>query len=188
MQADVLDRRPDNREVTTLRGEHINLIGALPDIAEETLNGIRRLNMPMHALRELVKGQQVLFILSQAPHGFWITLAVLGFEGSQLGQCLLICRLLPDAHQFGLDIATLSSGDRIEDIALLMDQTALTGRGRKQLRDRCQHSIMTVGQDEVDLGRSSCSQVLEHTDPSLLAFLRTGSERQDLFVSCQIHS
>ena len=55
MQADVLDRRPDNREATTLRGEHINLIGALPYIAEETLNGIRRLNMPMHALQELAK-------------------------------------------------------------------------------------------------------------------------------------
>ena len=113
------------REATTLRGEHINLIGALPYIAEETLNGIRRLNMPMHALRELVKGQQVLFILSQAPHQLWITLAVLGFVGSQLGQSLPFCRLLPNAHSFGLDIATLCIlGIALRTYALLMDQTA----------------------------------------------------------------
>ncbi len=33
MQADVLDGRPDNREATALRREHVDLIGALSHIA-----------------------------------------------------------------------------------------------------------------------------------------------------------
>ena len=44
------DGGPDNGETTSLRREHINLIGALPYIAEETLNGIGRLNVSVHAL------------------------------------------------------------------------------------------------------------------------------------------
>jgi len=32
VQANVLDRGPDNREATRLRRKHINLIGALPHI------------------------------------------------------------------------------------------------------------------------------------------------------------
>ena len=64
MQTDVLDGRPDNGQTTGLRGEHINLIGALPHIAEEALNGIGGLNVSVHRLREPVKRQQVLFVLS----------------------------------------------------------------------------------------------------------------------------
>src|SRR5712692_10059156 len=63
MQADVLDCRPDNSKATGFCGEHVNLIGALPHIAEQTLNGIGGLNVSMHGSRELVKRQQVLFIL-----------------------------------------------------------------------------------------------------------------------------
>jgi hypothetical protein len=37
MQADVLDRRPDNREATSLRRKHLNLIGTLPHIANTKL-------------------------------------------------------------------------------------------------------------------------------------------------------
>ena len=48
MQADVLDDGPDNRDATRLRRTHINLIGALPYIAEETFNGVGGLNVPMH--------------------------------------------------------------------------------------------------------------------------------------------
>ena len=40
VQADILDCGPDNGQATILSGEDINLIGALPDIAEETLDGI----------------------------------------------------------------------------------------------------------------------------------------------------
>ena len=34
MQADILDGGPDNRQATILSGEHINLIGALPHVAD----------------------------------------------------------------------------------------------------------------------------------------------------------
>ena len=132
MQTDVLDGRPDNGQATGLRRKHINLISALPHIAEQTLNGIRRLNVSMHALRKGIKRQEVLFVFSQASHRFWIALSVLGFESGQLSQRLLLCRLLPDSREFSLDLVALSSGDGVQDIALFLHETALTRGGRKQ--------------------------------------------------------
>ncbi len=64
MQADVLHRGPDNRQATGLRREHVDLISALPYIAEQTLNGIGRLNGSVHRGRKRIKRQQVLFVLS----------------------------------------------------------------------------------------------------------------------------
>ena len=55
MQADILDRRPDDRQATGLRREHINLISALTHIAEQTFNGIRALKMSVHRLRKPIK-------------------------------------------------------------------------------------------------------------------------------------
>lgn len=55
VQADILDRRPDNRETTGLRGEHIDLIGPLSHVTKEALNGIGRLNVAVHRLRKGVK-------------------------------------------------------------------------------------------------------------------------------------
>jgi len=57
------------------------------------------------------------------------------FEGGQVGQRLLLTWLPPDAHKLSLHVCTLSSGDRIEHVALLMHQTALTRGGGKQVRD-----------------------------------------------------
>ncbi len=37
VQANILDGGPDDRQATGLCGEHINLIGALAHIAEQTL-------------------------------------------------------------------------------------------------------------------------------------------------------
>jgi hypothetical protein len=71
-QADVLDHGPDNHEATGLGCEHVDLIGALPQEAPQTLNGIGRLNVPMPAGRELVKRQALLFFLSQTSHGLGI--------------------------------------------------------------------------------------------------------------------
>jgi len=51
VQANVLDGGPNNGQATVLGGEDVNLIGALPDIAKETLDGIGALNMPMHGHR-----------------------------------------------------------------------------------------------------------------------------------------
>ncbi len=62
MQADVLDGRPDNREATALPREHVDLIGALSHIAEETLNGIGGLNVSVHGDRKLVKREEMLLI------------------------------------------------------------------------------------------------------------------------------
>jgi hypothetical protein len=45
----------------------------------QALDRIGGLNMPMHGGRELVKGQEVLFILNEASHRFWIALSVLGW-------------------------------------------------------------------------------------------------------------
>jgi hypothetical protein len=70
VQADILDRGPNDGETTGLGGEHIDLIGALPHEASETLNSIGGLNVPVHALRKGIKRQEVLFILGQAAHRF----------------------------------------------------------------------------------------------------------------------
>jgi hypothetical protein len=70
VQTDILDRCPNNRETTGLRREHVNLVGTLPYIAEETFDRVRRLNVSVHGLRELVKRQEVLFILNQALYRF----------------------------------------------------------------------------------------------------------------------
>jgi hypothetical protein len=78
MQADILDGCPDDSQATHLGSEHVNLIGALPHEASQTLDGIGSLNVAVHALRELVKGEGLLFLLSQASHRFWIALAVFG--------------------------------------------------------------------------------------------------------------
>src|SRR6266700_2436997 len=94
----------------------------------------------------------------------------------------------PDAHEFGLDLSTLSSRDGIEHIALLMHQAALARCGRKQLRDSLQQAVMPIRHDQVNLGRSSCAEVLQETEPSLFAFLRTGSQCQHLFVAFLIHT
>ncbi len=120
MQADILNRGSDNRQATVLRREDVDLISALPHIAKETFNSIGGLYVSMHRLRKRIKRQEVFFILSQASHRFGIALSLLGFEGYQLYQCFLLCWLLPGAHQFGLQVAALSSRDSIEDVALLM--------------------------------------------------------------------
>lgn len=187
MQADILDRGPDNREATVLGREDVDLISPLPHIAQETFNGIGGLNVSMHRLRKGIKRQEVFFVLSQASHRFEIALTILGFEGHQLYQCFLLCGLLPDAHQFGLHVAALSSRDGIQDIALFMHQTALRRGGRKQLRDRPEQSVMSIGHDQIDVGSSSCTQILQEASPSLFVLLGAGAQCSHLFVSLQIH-
>ena len=121
MQADVLDRGPDNRQATALGREDVNLIGALAHIAEETLDGIGGLNVPMHRLRKIIKRQRFLFFLGEASHRFGIAFAIFGFEGLQLNHGLLFAGLLPIGYECGLNLSALSSGDRIEDVAYAPD-------------------------------------------------------------------
>ena len=44
--------------------QDVNLIGALSHIAKQTFKGIGGPNMPVHALRKLVKRERFLFLLS----------------------------------------------------------------------------------------------------------------------------
>jgi hypothetical protein len=50
--------------------QDINLIGTLPHVAEEAFDRIGRLDMSVHASRELVKRQQVRLILHQTADRF----------------------------------------------------------------------------------------------------------------------
>src|SRR5258708_25961093 len=122
----------------------------------------------MHDLRKRIKCQRMLLVLSQTAYRFWIALSIPGFEGSQVGQRLRLCRLLPDPNQFGLDLAALSSGDSSEHIALFMHETTLARRGRKQLRGSSEQPVMPIGHDQIDLRGSPCAQILPKPKPSLL--------------------
>jgi hypothetical protein len=64
VQADILDRCPHNRQAAVLGGENVNLISALPHVAEEAFDGIGGLNMSVHDLRKLVKREGLLFLFS----------------------------------------------------------------------------------------------------------------------------
>jgi hypothetical protein len=54
MQADILDCCPDDSQATHLGSEHVNLIGALPHEASQTLDGIGGLNV--YGLRTSSRG------------------------------------------------------------------------------------------------------------------------------------
>jgi hypothetical protein len=54
-QANILHHGPDNRQTARLGGEGVNLIGALPHIAEQAFNGIGAANVAVHHLREGVE-------------------------------------------------------------------------------------------------------------------------------------
>ena len=90
-----LHHGPHDSQTACFRGESINLVGALPNIAEEAFNSIGRANVAMHDLRESVKRQQMLFIFHQAVHRFGIALLVFPFKGRQLDERLLFCQRLP---------------------------------------------------------------------------------------------
>lgn len=183
MQANVLHGGPHNGQATRFRGEHVDLIGALPHIAEQTLNGIGGLDVPMQTLRKGIKRQKVVFILHQASHGFRIALSILGLERQQLGHRVLLRRLLPDAHQFALHLLSLSSRNGIQHVALLMNQTALARRGRIHLGDRGKQPLMPIRDKQIDLGCPSCSQVVQQAEPSLFALFGTCSQGQHFFVA-----
>ena len=71
----------------------------------------------------------------------------------QAGQRLRLARLLPDAHEFSLDVTSLSSRDGIEHVALFMEQTALTRGGRKLFGDRRKPPVMPIGHQQINVPR-----------------------------------
>ena len=83
-QADILHHGPNDSQTTAFRGEGVNLIRALPDIAKQAFNGVGASDVAMHDRRKGIKGQQVLFIFDQAADGLWIALLVFGFERCQI--------------------------------------------------------------------------------------------------------
>jgi hypothetical protein len=85
--------------------EHINLIGALAHVAEQTLDRVGGSDRAMHRLGKVVKDERLVFLLNQTAHGLGIELPVLGFERSKLGQRTLLAGLCPNTHQFDLDSA-----------------------------------------------------------------------------------
>jgi hypothetical protein len=92
-QTDVLHHRPDNGETTGFRRKGVNLIGALPDIAKETFNGIGAPNVAMHDRWKSKKRQKMLFIFTEAADGFGIALLVFGFKSCQIEQRILFLLL-----------------------------------------------------------------------------------------------
>src|SRR6266568_8359088 len=72
VQVDILDRGPHNRQATVLGREDVNLISALPDVAEEAFDGVGGLDVAVHRLRKRKKREEVFFVLSQASDGLCI--------------------------------------------------------------------------------------------------------------------
>ncbi len=93
-QGHPLDGRPDNRQATHLGGEDINLVGALTNGAEQTLDGVGGADVALHRLGKRVKGQRLVFLLGQTPHGLGIEVSIFGFEGGQLCYGSLLVGLL----------------------------------------------------------------------------------------------
>ncbi len=55
---------PDNTQTARLCGEGVNLIGASSHIPKEAFNRIRTANMSMHTRREVIEGQEMLFVFA----------------------------------------------------------------------------------------------------------------------------
>jgi len=91
----------------------------------------------------------------------------------QLGHGFRFTGLLPDADEFGLDLATLSCRDGMQHVAAFLDQTRLSRGIRKQFRGSREQPIMPIRYDQINLSRAPRSQVLQQADPSILAFLGT---------------
>src|SRR5712691_4151559 len=117
---DVLHHGPDNGQTTRFRRESVNLISTLSDEASETFNGIGAANRAMPDQREGIKGQYMLFIFDQAASGFWVALALFGFEARQIEECILFLLLLPDPCQFASDLLLLTMRNRVHHLALLV--------------------------------------------------------------------
>ena len=47
---------------------------------------------------------------------------------------------------------------------------------------------MPICHEEIDLDGSACPEVFQDTDPALFALLGTGSQRQHLLSSLQVHA
>jgi hypothetical protein len=106
----------------------------------------------------------------------------------QLGQRLLLCRLLAISQQVRLGHRHALVWEWQRAHCVVYGPGSEGSGGRKEFRDRSKQAIMTIGHNQIDLGCPSHAHILQEAQPSLLAFLRTGSQCQHLFVTCQIHA
>src|SRR6266699_1434734 len=105
----------------------------------------------------------------------WVALSIFGFKCIQINERIFPLLLFPNSAEFGLDFLAFSSRDGTHDVALLVEETALTRGCRKELPDGCEQSIMSVCDQQIHLCRSSCAHVLQDTQPPLFILLCTGS-------------
>ena len=69
-QANILHHSPHDGQAAGFGREGIDLIGALGHIAQQAFNGSGAANGAVHHLREGIKGQEMLFIFTEAAHRF----------------------------------------------------------------------------------------------------------------------
>lgn len=62
--------------------------------------------------------------------------------------------------QFSVYLFALTARDRIEHVALFVNQTALPWGGSKQRGDGSQQALMTIRHEEIHLGRATGADVL----------------------------
>src|SRR6266581_1921429 len=149
--------------------------GCWLDFSLSVLNSIGRLNMTIQGRWQGIKRQEMLFILSQAPHSFGVALSIFGFKRMQIDERIFLLLWFPNSAECGLDFLPFSSRDGTHDVALLVEETALTGGCRKELADSGEQSIMSVCDQQIYLRRSSCTYVLQQTEPPLFILLCTGT-------------
>ena len=80
-QADILHHGPNDGQTTGFCRKSIYLIGTLSNIAKKALNSVSAADVAMHDRWKGIKRQEMLFIIYQATHRFWIALTVFGLEG-----------------------------------------------------------------------------------------------------------
>jgi hypothetical protein len=77
-QANILHHGPNDGQAARFGREDVNLIGALPHIAQQAFNGIGAANGAMHERRDGIEREEVLFVFAEAANGLWIALLVFG--------------------------------------------------------------------------------------------------------------
>jgi hypothetical protein len=162
-QVYILHDRSDDGHATGFRGEGINLISSLANVAKEAFNGIGCTNISMHDFGKGIKRQQMLLIFAEAADGLWVALLVFGLKGCQIEQRVLFLLLLEDPSSFRADLFALPMGNGIEHIALFMHDTALPRSGRKEGRDGSEESLMPISYNEIQLSGPTSTNILQKT-------------------------
>src|SRR5258708_10842995 len=139
--------------------------------------------MTIHGRWKGIKREEMLFILSQAAYCFGVALSIFRFKRIQIDERIFLLLLLPNSAEFGLDFLAFSSRDGTHDVALFVDETALTRGCRKELPDGCEQSIMSICDQQIHLRRSSCANVLTDTMPSVIILHSPGSPDNPFLIT-----